>query len=203
MGWERGQLAGVWQSKELAGKDAGAPRNGHSLLNCRMDTGEWLTRGTVWLALSLYVASEMAAARRGRELSHAARWVNTAGGAAFFAHVASAFHFYHHWSHTAAYEDTARQTAEFSGWNWGGGLYINYAFALVWLGEVAWSWANPNRYLQRPNWMTWFVRGFFLFMMFNGAVVFVHNAVRWFGLVLCLVLLVCWWRAHRNTVAHV
>ena len=165
-----------------------------------METGEWLTRSTVWLALSLYVAREMTAAGRGRGLSQAARWLNTAGCAAFLAHVAAAFHFYHHWSHAAAYVETARQTAEFSGWNWGGGLYINYLFALVWLGEVVWSWANPNGYLQRPKWMTWFVRGFFLFMMFNGAVVFVHNAIRWFGLILCLTLVVCWWRAQKGDV---
>ena len=148
-----------------------------------MDPGEWLTRGTVWLALSLYVAGEIAVAWRGREWRTASRWLNTAGCAAFLAHVATAFHFYHHWSHAAAYADTARQTAEFSGWNWGGGLYINYAFALVWLGEVVWAWANPNSDRERPNWMTWTVRGFFLFMMLNGAVVFVRGGMKWFGFV--------------------
>ncbi len=164
-----------------------------------MDPGEWLTRGTVWLALSLYVASEMAAARRVGESFRAARCVNTAGCAAFLAHVVCAFHFYHHWSHAAAYTDTARQTAEFSGWNWGGGVYINYLFALVWLGEVVWSWANPNGYHRRSNCMTRTVRGFFLFMIFNGAVVFVHNAARWFGLILCVTLAICWWaRRKRN-----
>src|SRR6267378_8615306 len=141
-----------------------------------MDTGEWLTRGTVWLALSLYVGCEMAAARRVGESFRAPRRLNTAGCIAFLAHVACAFQFYHHWSHAVAYAETARQTAEFSGWNWGGGLYINDAFALVWLGEVVWSWANPNSYLKRENWVGWAVRSFFLFMMFNGAVVFVHSA---------------------------
>jgi len=165
-----------------------------------VDTGKWLTRGTVWLALALYVASESAAARRSGESFRAARWLNTAGGAAFLAHVTCAFLFYHHWSHAAAYADTARQTAEFSGWNWGGGLYVNYAFVLVWLGEVIWSWTNPNRYHQRPKWMTWVVRGFFLFMMFNGAVVFVRNPARWFGLILCVTLAGCWWPRRKLRV---
>lgn len=166
-----------------------------------MDAGEWLTRGTVWFALSLYVASEVVkAVKRGGVSFHAARWLNTIGCAAFLAHIACAFHFYHHWSHAAAYADTARQTAEFSGWNWGGGLYLNYLFSLVWLREVVWSWANPNAYLQRPNWMTWTVRGFFLFMMFNGAVVFVHSAIRWFGLVLCLTLVGCWWPRRKPSI---
>src|SRR5688572_30163507 len=121
-----------------------------------MDTGESLTRGTVWLALSLYVAGELAKTRRHvGPVRDADRWLNTAGCAAFFAHVACAFHFYHDWSHTTAYADTARQTAELLGWKWGGGLYLNYAFALVWLGEVVWSWAKPKSYVDRANWMNW------------------------------------------------
>ncbi len=160
-----------------------------------MDAGQWLTRGTVWLALSLYVASEMAkTAGRSREQGGAARWLNSLGCAAFLAHVACAFQFYHHWSHAAAYADTARQTAALFRWNWGGGLYLNYFFALVWLGEVVWSWRNPRGYLHRPNGMTWAVRGFFLFMMFNGAMVFARGPARWFGLILCLTLVACWLR---------
>jgi len=164
-----------------------------------MDAGEWLTRGTVWLALSLYVASELAkAARYRREPGVVAWWLNSFGCAAFLAHVACAFHFYHHWSHAAAYADTARQTAAMFRWNWGGGLYLNYFFALVWLGEVVWSWASPSGYHQRPNGMTWVVRGLFLFMMFNGAVVFARGSVRWFGLILCLTLVACWWRRRKR-----
>ena len=159
-----------------------------------MDTREWLTRGTVWLALSLYVAAEaVKAARRGGGSNTAARCLNALGCAAFLAHVACAFHFYHAWSHREAYAHTARQTAEWFGWNWGGGLFFNYAFALLWLGEVIWSCAGPMRYRQRPRCMTWVVRGFFLFMTLNGAVVFAHGVVRWFGLVLCLTLAGCWW----------
>ena len=166
-----------------------------------MDTDEWVTRGTVWLALSLYVAGEIVkAARRGDESFRAARWLNSIGCAAFLAHVAAAFHYYHHWSHAAAYADTARQTAAFAGWNWGGGLYVNYAFAFVWLGEVVWSWVGQNSYHERPNWVTCTVRGFFLFMMFNGAVVFVHNSARWFGLILCVTMVACWWVRRKPRV---
>lgn len=158
-----------------------------------MHTGEWLTRGTVWLALSLYAAGEIVkAARRPAGWSPAAHCLNSAGCAAFLAHVGCAFHFYHGWSHLAAYADTARLTAERFGWTWGGGLYFNYLFALVWIGESVWGWANPNRYRGRAEWITWTVRGFFWFMMLNGAVVFAREIMRWFGLVLCLTLLGCW-----------
>src|SRR5687768_3073740 len=95
---------------------------------------EILTRHTVWLALTLYVAGE---AVRGRS---ARRPLNTLGCAVFLTHVACAFHFYHAWSHSAAYADTARQTAELTGWDSGTGLYINYFFVLVWIADAASSW---------------------------------------------------------------
>lgn len=152
-----------------------------------METSVWLTRGTVWLALSLYTAAESS---RPPPLRRA---LNTAGSLAFLAHVICAFGFYHHWSHSAAYADTAQQTAALTGWHWGGGLYINYAFALVWLGEVLWSWSAPSLYNKRPAWITGSIRGFFLFMIFNGAVVFVPGPLRWLGILLCLILITSWW----------
>lgn len=161
-----------------------------------MDLGEGLTRGSVWLALMLYVVGELAASRSQR----GGRWLNTLGCAAFLAHVACAFHFHHQWSHAIAYTDTARQTEQFTGWNWGGGLYLNYLFALVWLGEILWSWANAGSYRQRPAWIVWWWRGFFLFMMFNGAIVFARANMRWVGLMLCLALMTCWWRNRKRIV---
>ena len=152
-----------------------------------METGEWLTRGTVWLAISLYVASQLIRLP-------AARWLNTLGCAAFIAHVAAAFHFYHSWSHSAAYADTARQTSELTGWNSGSGIYINYLFAAIWVFEVLWSWTRPRHYLQRSKRITWTIRAFFLFMFLNGAIIFVQNSMKWFGAALCVTLIICWSR---------
>ena len=168
-----------------------------------MRTGEFLTRGTAWLALTLYVACEIGTAvRRARGLAGADRdrWQSTIGCAVFLAHVACAFNFYHDWSHAAAYTDTARQTAELIGWSWGGGLYINYVFGLVWVSEVIWSWTHSSGYLQRSSLLTWAVRGFFMFMIFNGAFVFAHGAVRWFGLILSLALAACWFRRGPRSI---
>lgn len=165
-----------------------------------VDIAECLTRGTVWVALSLYVAAEMVAAfGRGAPRIATARWLNSLGVTVFLLHVICAFHFYHHWSHAIAYADTARQTAEFSGWNWGGGLYLNYLFAFVWLGELIWSWARPTAYARRSSWIRWVIRSFFMFMIFNGAVVFARSPMRWYGLVLCGLLAGCWWRPGKPT----
>lgn len=154
--------------------------------------GELLTRGTVWLALTLYVAGEIA--RRRSASSVPARWLNTLGCAPFIAHVACAFHFYHAWSHSAAYADTARQTAEMVGWNSGAGIYINYLFAAVWLADVFWTYA------ARPLWITWAIRAFFWFMIFNGAVVFARSPWRFYGLLLSLGLIACWLPRRRTSI---
>jgi len=159
-----------------------------------MDTGEVLTRGTVWMALSLFVAGQLARPRQSSSplRLQVARALNTLGCITFIAHVACAFHFYHHWSHASAYAETARQTAEYFGSNWGGGLYFNYAFLVLWIVQSAASWISPKSLQPSNPWLTWFVRGFVLMMIFNGAVVFAHGPVRWFGLLLCVLLLASW-----------
>jgi hypothetical protein len=163
-----------------------------------VDPAEWLTRGTIWLALSLYVAAETVAAfGTGDFATRSTRWLNGLGFVAFLLHVVCAFHFYHQWSHSVAYADTARQTAEFSGRNWGGGLYLNYLFALLWLGESMWSWVSPTTFAFRPRWVGWFFRAFFMLMIFNGAVVFARSPARWYGAGLCALLAISWWRRRR------
>ena len=161
-----------------------------------MQTGELLTRITIWLALGGYVAG--AAFFLFNHL-RAARWAWTLGCGCFLAHVACAFQFYHAWSHWAAYRETARQTGATVGWAWGGGVYVSYVFTLLWTLDVAWWWARGlASYAQRPAWLTTAWHGFFVFMLFNGTVVFERGAARWFGLLLCVFLLACWLPARRS-----
>jgi hypothetical protein len=158
-----------------------------------MHSGEWLTRGTVWLALAFYVVCEALNAKRSdSQIRAVARWLNTMGCAFFLAHVIAAFHYHYSWSHAMAHAETARQTKELVGWNSGDGLYFNYLFALVWLSEVTWSWIIPRSYSNRSSIWNWTVRLFFLLMIFNGAFFFVRGNIRWFGLFLCLMLIASW-----------
>jgi hypothetical protein len=121
----------------------------------------------------------------------AARITWTLGGAFYLAHVAAAFQFHHHWSHLAAYQETARQTAEVFGANWGGGLYFNYAFTLIWIADVFWWWRTGlDGYRARPRWVTGTVHSFFGFMFFNATVVFGSGFMRWFGVASMLILAV-------------
>lgn len=165
-----------------------------------MNWGELLTRWSVLLALALYVLglvlrlhSKLDSVEKGARLRLAwARRAWTAGCLLFLLHVACAFQFYHHWSHTAAYAATARQTAEVVGLAWGGGLYANYAFTLLWVVDASWWWRGLDRYETRPRAVNWAVQGFFGFMAFNGAVVFGRGAARWLGLGACLLLAATW-----------
>jgi hypothetical protein len=161
--------------------------------------GEWLTRGTIWLALGGYAggAALMLLARGRPGGLVRARWPWTAGCGLFAAHVVCAFSYYHNWSHGAAYRETARQTGELTGFHWGGGLILNYLLGILWLCDVVWWWMMPASFARRPRRLVLAWHGFFFFMVFNGTVVFGSGPVRWFGLVLCGGLGVLWWSLPR------
>ncbi len=159
-----------------------------------MEPGELAVRWTVRVALALYTlaVAGMLLGERRRWWRPAARWAWTLGCAAYLAHVGCAFHSFHGWSHAAAYAETARRTEELFGLAWGGGLYFNYLFTAVWVGDVLWWWAAPAAYQARPRWLGWAVHGFLAFMAFNGAVVFATGLIRWAGLTAGLALAVLW-----------
>jgi hypothetical protein len=167
-----------------------------------MDVGEFLTQGTIWVFMVGYaVGSVLFAWSRGRgpssggraQWDSAARVVWTIAGAGLIAHFISAFQFYHGWSHATAYSDTARQTEELFGFNWGGGLIINYALLLTWIMDIAWWWRSGlDSYRRRPWLLLAIWHGFLIFIIFNATVVFGNGLVRWLGLAICLLLTLTW-----------
>jgi hypothetical protein len=166
-----------------------------------MTTGELLTRWTIRLALVLYAAAlgTLLVSRGRASWDRRARWLWTFGWAVFMSHMAAAFQFYHHWSHTAAWHHTARDTAAVVGWNWGGGVWINYAFALAWTADALWWWlAGLRGYRARPVGLVWMIQSFLAFVAFNATVVFETGPTRWCGLVIALVLAGLAWRELRS-----
>jgi hypothetical protein len=157
--------------------------------------GELLLRSTAWLSLVAWAGSEW-------ERTHArpaagvrrARGLFTAGGALLLVHSLVAFHVRHAWSQAAALQDTARQTEAVTGLAVGAGLFVNYAFVVLWLAEIAWWWRSPEGYVQRSRAVDRAVRGFFLFMFANGAFVFVRAPARWLGAAALIVVLAAWYR---------
>ncbi len=168
--------------------------------------GETLTRVTVWIALLCYgIAAFAFLLHNGRtHLLAISRWAWSVGGLVFLAHVFCAFQFYHAWSHDAAFRDTARQTAETLGWNWGGGLFVSYAFTAAWaLDVICWWRQGLASYTRRPKSLMMIWHGFFLFIVFNGTVIFETGIVRLFGLLLCSSLLILGWRTSRRNQINI
>ncbi len=144
--------------------------------------GEWIVRGSVWLALLCYPAGPLGIAISKTPGQRLTRLVWTLGCAAFLVHVVSSFHLFYDWSHSVAVSETARQVAELTGRPFGAGIYLNYVFTAVWVFDAAWWWFNEASY-RRRSWIgVLLAHGFFLFMIFNATVVFEAGAVRVMGL---------------------
>jgi hypothetical protein len=145
-----------------------------------VETGDLITLWTARFAMALYAFALAVRYCPGphRRTFSLARWLWTAGLVVFLVHVACAFHFHHGWSHAHAYQFTADATYDAVGWHWGGGLYANYAFALVWLADAAWWWTRPHRYESRPRWIHVAIHAFMAFMAINSSVVFARAAGR-------------------------
>ena len=166
-----------------------------------MSSGEFLTRSTIWISIAAYTVGcvVFAIARARSDLDRWARLAWTIGCAALLVHFASAFEFFHAWSHASAYVDTARQTAEVFGINWGGGIFINYTVAILWIGDIVWWWlAGVNSYRRRPWLLTLIWHGFLIFIIFNATVVFKDGLTRWIGLLVCVCLVGSWIIIHRQ-----
>ena len=145
---------------------------------------------TIWTALVLYAAGEYGRTRR-----PAAAWAGPVwllGALVYLAHVAAAFGIHHGWSHAAAYEYTAARTDALLGLDWGGGLWVNYGFSAIWVGEGLWWRLRPARYARRSRVWTVAVRGAFLFMIANGAVIFVSGPRRLLGIGVLAALVGIW-----------
>jgi hypothetical protein len=153
--------------------------------------GEQMTKITVWIALAGYAAALIIflKSKSRPNWDAVARIFWTAGCIAMLAHIGCAFHFYHRWSHGAAYAETARQTAKIYGLNWGGGLFINYILMIGWIVDVMWWWRGLEIYRNRSRIFSIVWHVFLFFIFFNATVVFEGGFLRWFWLGFTLVLI--------------
>ena len=165
--------------------------------------GELLTRGTIWITIGAYASGSVAfalASRRSRADSAAeSRWDSVArvgwtiAVISLVAHFICAFEFYHHWSHASAYRDTARETEEVTGLDWGGGLFINYAFLAIWITDIGWWWLRGlDSYRARPWALTILWHALLILIIFNATVIFEDGIVRWLGLAISITLCFVW-----------
>ena len=112
------------------------------------------------------------------------RWARgswTAGIALALVHVVLAFELIYSWDHGAAVAATAQQAADRFGWGWRGGIYVNYVFLALWLGDVGWWWLAPASRAARPSGLETARLALFAFMFVNGAVIFASGIGRMVG----------------------
>ena len=162
--------------------------------------------GSIWVALALYAAGELgqSAQREHRTSAGWPWWISALGAAIAVVHVIIAMGARHGWSHASAIAATARQTRAIYGLDWGGGVFVNYAFVAVWIVEL-WRWRRaPEGNGSLPDAATWLVRAFFFVVIVNAAIVFAGGA-RWIAGALIAVSLVAAWRPrlkNRNVSAR-
>jgi hypothetical protein len=165
--------------------------------------GEFATLWTVRIAMAAFAASLAIRFTAGpiplvrRLRLWAARLAWSVGCALQVVHVACALGFYHGWSHAEAHAHTARRTAEMTGWNWGGGLYLNYLFTVLWIADAAWWRVDRESYEKRGGVLDAAVLGFMAFMAVNGVIVFGPPATRIVAIAITLPLLLVVVRARR------
>jgi hypothetical protein len=152
---------------------------------------------TVWAAVALFVAGEAGKrvwARTGVEPGWA--WpLWSAGAALAVAHTLLVFASRYGWEHERALQFTAAQTSAVFGLDWSGGLYVNYLFIAVWIGDAIWWRWRPSRYPLRPPHVTALLRVFYFVVLLNATVVFVAAARRPLGVLLMAILVVMWTRS--------
>ena len=150
---------------------------------------EMLVRWTARMAVACYVARILCDTSIGNTARsrHAARWWWTMGCGWFLFHVLAAFHFEHHWNHQAAFDATARRTAEMTGWNSGWGLYVNEAFLGLWIADTILWWRDDSWPDNRRAY--WTVQGIFGFLMIQATAIF--GPPFWKPVVLVVVAVIC------------
>ena len=154
------------------------------------ELGEALTQWTIRLAIACYLARVLIDVARlsAERWQGTARRLWTAGAGLYVLHVAAAFHFVHGWSHADAFRFTADQTQAVTGLDWGGGLYVNYAFTAVWLADVLAWWRIGTDYPRRWRRVYRAIQALFAFMVINATVVFGPPFWKWVAAAAALLL---------------
>jgi hypothetical protein len=134
------------------------------------DPADVVTRQTARVAVSFWSIGAAAILLRRLDVGRSA-W--TVGAATFLIHVATAFDRVHGWSHAAAF----RHVQSVSGV--GPGIYVSYAFTLVWTADAAWWWLDRGGYESRSAVLDRAVQAFLAIVVFNGTVVYETGFIRW------------------------
>jgi hypothetical protein len=117
-------------------------------------------------------------------------------------HVVAAFESAYAWSHDAAIDGTARQTAAVIGIRWGGGIFVNYLFLAAWAVDVWHWWTAPDAHRRRSARLEILRLSFFLLMFINGAILFAGPVARVVGIPAVAAVMTAWLLVARRQPTH-
>ena len=162
--------------------------------------GALIIKGLAWAGVFLFLLALAVrpALPENQPCERLDRRLWTAGCGLFFAHVLMGFGGFYGWSHEVAVAVAAQATYDLTNIRWGGGLYANYLFTLVWLADALWWWINPLGYARRPRWLRRLLMGFMVLMVLGGTVLFTQNPLRWVVLAGFVAVVAKRWRAGRD-----
>ena len=152
---------------------------------------------TIWISLGLFVAAQHGYRATAPPVPPWVHWANAAGLLLCAAHIGIAMGGVHGWNHTNAIAATALQTESVFGWRWGGGVFVNYLFVIIWTLEAWWRTRTPRAF-SGSGVARWVLRTFYAVVVFNAAVVFARGSMRAAGAVLVAGLLLAW-RPHPRS----
>lgn len=152
---------------------------------------------SIWISLSLFALAEVARARTARAWPRA---VSAAGLVLMIVHILIAMGWRHDWSHTSALAATAAQTGDVYGLDWGGGVYVNYVFVVLWMFAVLGRrgcWGEQHGAGRPPHAIVWAGRWVFLIIIANAAIIFAGGWRRLLGVTIVAALAGAWLHARR------
>lgn len=175
--------------------------------------GPLMLMASMWAAVVLYLlawACQAQAALAPAMLKRSRLFLSLGAGALLY-HAVSAFHFFHGWSHAAAVATLSMRAYDLLEVRTGALMYAIYFYLLVWVVELAWSWAAFAAWGKRPGWVGWPVRiflagfGVALAAWVGGVSVYEVAPLRWSLPALGLAALLAWeaarWMARRAACA--
>jgi len=161
-----------------------------------MTTADLAIRGTAWLATAgFFLGAFFLIKSRGKNRpASLTKWVWAGACDFYFLHIFAAFHFQHHWSHTAAVRHVAEQSQQLIGKPVEAGIWLNYALLITWAVDAGWLIVDEVGFLKRNKIISWAIHGFIIFMFINGAIIFAPDVVRWPSLAAFIFLAWSFWR---------